>query len=62
MLAALVWISDEADCNESTSLFCFEPDQIWRATGMFAAMIWSAGLLVLAVVALRRARQSSAKP
>jgi hypothetical protein len=61
-LAALVWIGDEADCNESASLLCFEPDQIWRATGMFAAIIWSGGLLVIAIVALRRARQSSEKP
>jgi uncharacterized membrane protein len=61
VLAALVWIGGEADCNESASLLCFEPSQIWRATGILAAMIWSGGLLVVAVVALRRARQSSEK-
>jgi hypothetical protein len=59
LLAAGAWIGIEASCDESTSLFCFEPPDIWLATGILVAPLWVAGLLVATVVATYRRRKAS---
>jgi hypothetical protein len=46
-----IWIDREATCDSSRSLFCFEPGDVTLVTGLFAAMIWFAGLLAIVLVA-----------
>jgi hypothetical protein len=63
LVTASVLVGNEATCNESTSLLCFKPRQIWLATGIFVGALWLAGVLVVAVVAaLRRRRKPSQAP
>ena len=59
LLAAGVWNGIEANCDESTSLFCFKPRDIWLATGIVVGPLWVAGVFVATVVAAYRRRKSS---
>ena len=57
-------VGSESSCDESTSLLCFTPRDVWLATGMFAAAWLFAGLLVIAVVTAvhRRVKAARAPP
>ena len=50
IVGAGLWAADEASCDTSSSLICFDTDAIWLWTGLFAAAVWAAGLAVIAVV------------
>ena len=51
LLSGTIWAGDEADCNEATSFICFDEQAIWLITGVYAAVIWLAGLFVISIVA-----------
>ena len=51
-------IGNQSSC--ATDVVCFDARRVWTVTGIFAAAIWAAGLLVLAAVVAtsRRYRQN----
>jgi hypothetical protein len=57
-LAGLGWLiswaiaaNNEADCNEATSLFCFDQEAIGVITALYVGAAWLTGLGVIGLVA-----------